>query len=314
MEESKNCIKCKIILGKKFDDPLKKSLCKYPEYKNFEIMNLLSNEKKKNLDYSICLLCLDHLKLLSLDSNKNLFQKYYDKEYIELLKLRENPDLFFEKIDYEKNNKELNMESLMKENITNDDEKNIKDILDTDEAILELEKENYLFNLEIENQKKKIDFFSEILNCKNDNLETILNKKNYNSELSKILLKRFYSSINYKDVLLGKANEWGKILHLTEIICRLKNIDLGEHKIYVMGEKSFFVFGLSPISRDNSSILKDNFKVFTNFLKFIEKIFELNEDNFNENINSNQIEVSEKIVIFILDNIFDILKKIIEKL
>ena len=155
MEESKHCIKCKIILGKKFDDPLKKSLCNYLEYKNFEIMNLLSNEKKKNLDYSICLLCFDHLKLLSLDSNKNLFQKYYDKEYIELIKLRENPDLFFEKIDYEKNNKELNMESLMKENITNDDEKNIKDILDTDEAILELEKENYLYNLEIENQKKK---------------------------------------------------------------------------------------------------------------------------------------------------------------
>ena len=312
------CQRCKVDLSKldlrdKKKDILKQILHSKKEFQIFELTNFLREEVKKtdkiikeeekqNDNFCICIECKSKLENLIFESFQKLFKTEYEKEYIELLKYNGNTNLFFEKIiqENENNNGELNYDTLSTDTLTEEEAKTLEEINETEESISKLEKENFILKQTLEYDKNQFNRISRILfkNVnKNDIFDIINMKKIVLTYLFSIQKNEIDSWINERNNRLTKYNfiSWGKILHLTDIICRIKGKNLLHYKIFVLGHLSYFQLREKPFKFSENSA--ENLNLIKEFIKLLCIID--NGSYENDIDNDKNISTSEKFSMFL---------------
>ncbi len=173
----------------------------------------------------------------------------YSKSYIELLKLNDNPNIYFQNIIEKTENQELDLSKLDKNNMTNEDFKLLETILEYDEKITKIEKENIFLKQNIDKEKSKFsDLCSKLSNSQSD-VDEAFEKLIDNQETRKTILLHWLSlvkidkiiSFNNKSEINSLNNEWGKILFLTEILIRLLKVNSVDYRIFPLGVHSYFI-------------------------------------------------------------------------
>ena len=126
------------------------------------------------------------------------------------MKLKENPQLHFDKINDEKNSKKMDLNMIETDDFTEEDNKLFEKILELDESNFNLEKENYTIKQNLEKNKNEFaNFASKLFKNFNNDLNEIYEDLSDNLQLQKILLGHFYSLIN-----LNEMTEALKYLHI----------------------------------------------------------------------------------------------------
>jgi hypothetical protein len=210
----------------------------------------------------------------------NLKNKEDSEElYLELLKLKRNPDQFFQKINDEINSKELDLTKLDLDNINEEDQQLLEEILKADEEINELNKSIMCKSQNLENEKS---FFLQTVTkligfVDKNNIEAVIDLLVDNQQVQKVLLKNLLSRIKTDKIesmtkFHGFLNEeWGKVLFLAEIISRLSNIKKDNFNIFPLGSSSYFIVNGNTVILPDKEAKLDKYKpVFVEFFKILE--------------------------------------------
>ena len=294
------CEKCSIKLGQKESDKLKEIICSNEEFYLNEIKNFLKedvsiyhNLKKAN-DYSLCLICFSKIEEILKDTFHSEDSKGICSTYIDLLKLQFNPDIYFQTINEKHENQDIDLSKLERNNLTEEDLKLLDTILEYDEMIHKIEKENIFLKQNIEKEKSRyLNVSSKLINSQS-NLDGTFDSVIDNQDTRKIilshwlsLLKRdkfelFINHLNIDSII----NEWGKILFITEILIRILKVNLVEYRIYPLGINSYFMvnderYDLSKLTIHSFNVksrevMKKYFHIlkrFDNILPEFEEIF-----------------------------------------
>jgi hypothetical protein len=243
----------------------------------------------------------------------------YSKTQIELLKLNHNPNIYFQNIIEKTENQELDLSKLDKNNMTDEDFKLLETILEYDEKITQIEKENIFLKQNIDKEKSKFsDLCSKLSYCQSD-VDEAFEKLIDNQEAKKIILLHWLSlvkidkmvSFNSKSEIDAINNEWGKVLFLTEILIRLLIENLVDYTIFPLGVNSYFlinneIYHLSKLTK-NDFYIKSR-EVLNQYFKILKK-FDSNLPYFDD-IFSIEKYCFVKCVEYIINILSDIINKI----